>query len=76
MSIFKGEFEVSDKYYWWKSKSNTPPIGTRYCVYGVLATLEEPEPKEIDRCDLVLFFYGSRDGMLEKLKREKKHEKA
>jgi len=71
MSIFKGEFEVSDTFYWWKSKSNTPPAGTRYSVYGILGTLEEPEPKEIDRCDLVLFYYGSRDGMVEKLKMER-----
>lgn len=70
MSRFKGEFEISDTIYWWKSRINKQPAGTRYAVYDVYGTLDEPEPKEIDCCDLVLFYVGSRDGMVNKLRVE------
>ena len=61
------ECYLGDDIMWWRSGLGLPPSNARYSVHGIYGTIEDVEPKEIDRCKLTLFYEGSRDGMVDKL---------
>lgn len=63
-----GEHQQAEILYWWKSKYNKRPEEWESSVYGIVGTMEEPDPKEIDECGLTLFHYGTRNEMVSKLK--------
>ena len=57
-------------FYWWKPRKQhtRPPINWVASVYGIIATKEYINPKELDKLDYLYLGYMTREEMLEMTK--------